>query len=146
MKRRGFSIIEMIIAGTILAVLMTISLQMMAVSTRQRQAAQDRLAANQEAANAMERLAALPWERLTPEGVAGVKLPEDAPPEGDRPAAGAASQSPRALPGATLDVAIADAPPEADALPARRVTVAIEWLDRGGSRARTELVAWRYKR
>ena len=131
MKRRGMAIVEVLVAGVVLAAMMTIALQMFAATAAQRRAARDQLTATQEAANVMERLAAVPWDTLTEDGTAGVEL------------SGSAG---RALPEVKLEIEITASPGEADALAAKRIGVIVSGQERNGhARSHTRLVAWRYR-
>jgi len=130
-KPRGMSIVEVLVAGVILAAMMALALQVFAATAAQRRAARDRLIATQEAANAMERLAAMPWETLTEDGTAGVELSDSAR---------------RVLREAQLEIEITEVSGEANQPAAKRVTVIVSWQDRGGRpRVQTRLVAWRYR-
>ncbi len=62
--RRGTTILELIAAGAVLAVLLVVCAQMLSRTAVQQQAVANRRAALQMASNAMERVQALPWSGL----------------------------------------------------------------------------------
>jgi len=64
MIRRGISLLEVMVSAILLVALMTLSLQMFAATAAQHRAARNRQIATQRAWNAMERLAAAPWDAL----------------------------------------------------------------------------------
>jgi len=128
MKRRGFTILECVVAGIILAVTAFLCLQTLAATAAARRAGGRRQTALFEASNLMERLAARPWAELTAEGVKGMSLGDEAK---------------RTLPGARLDVRVDD---ETSEPAARRITLSITYDGPGGNPARpVRLVAWRYR-
>jgi len=119
-------IIELAVASVLLMVMMSISIELLATAVTQRRAAADQQLATQEAANLMERLAAMPFTDLQSEKVRDLPLS----PEGKQ------------LRGVKSDVTITnvDGPPAA-----AQVVVSIRWEDRDGQLlAPVRLVAWRY--
>jgi hypothetical protein len=72
--RRGTLLLEAGVAGALLAVLLAISLRVLATTAIERRAVEKRAVALEEAASAMERAAALPWDQLTPERLAQIRL------------------------------------------------------------------------
>ena len=66
-SRRGMSLLELITAAALLAVLLTAGLQMTGAAAAQRRAVRQRQAASLELANVLERLASRPWSELTPQ-------------------------------------------------------------------------------
>ena len=120
--RRGFTLIELIVAGALLLAAMAISAQFLGWLAAERRAADRRRAAIQEAAIVLERLAARPWAELTPESARALRLSEPAR---------------RALPGGELAVDVS----ERDGL--KRIAVAVRWRGRsGGPEAPARLTAW----
>ncbi len=120
-------LVEVLAAATILAVVMTLSVEMLGALAQQRRALDDRQAAIRAAGNVMERLFARPFDQCTAETV-------DAGPWTE--------QLQQTLPGGRveIDIVALDAPP-----PAKRVTVAVSWSEGTDRPRRTErLVAWRY--
>jgi len=129
MKRRGTSIVEMIVASVLLAAVMAASVQMLVVSSAGRRALQRRQVALQEASNLMEHLAARPWDDLTPQGVAAVQ-----PSQWAR----------QALSQPSVKIEIATSP---DDPAAKRIAVTLDWRQAAGrQRPRVQLVSWRYRR
>jgi prepilin-type N-terminal cleavage/methylation domain-containing protein len=127
MKRRGFTLWELLAASILLGALATFSLQFLAAGASQRRASHARQTALQEASNVMERLFALRWDDLTPEAARQTK---DKPHLSDT------------LPGGEIEIKI-DSPTGTP--PAKRITVVVSW-NTGGQRAAEpiRLVAWRY--
>ena len=127
MTRRGMMLLEVIVAGALLLAMMAICLQMLHAAAGQHRATEIRQTAIREAANVMERLAAVPWHDLTAEGTGQIKLSADAN---------------RHLPGGKLDVELVES---ADHPEAKRIIVRVHWKDRAGQPVRpVQLVAWRY--
>jgi len=127
MTRRGVTLLEVAVAGAVLAAMTVICLQMLTASAGGRRALGQRQTALREATNVMERLAARPFGDLTPRQVAGLKLSEAAL---------------KQLPGGTLEIDVLrpDGDPEA-----KRVTVRVKWPDASGEPAASvQLVGWRY--
>lgn len=126
MKRRGITILETIVAGVLLAATMSVCLQLLGAHAAQQRTAQQRQTAMREAANAMERAAAVPFRELTPQRLAEIQLSPEAS---------------TALPDGELTVELAPVP---DDSAARRVTVSIRWQDRNGEWVKpVQLTAWR---
>ena len=127
-KRAGLSLLEMMVAGALLATLLTISLKLIGASASQWRAMEQRTLAIQEASTLLERLTARKWSDVTPEAARKVEL------------SAAVSQ---ALPGAELAIDVAQ---PADDKQAKRIRVEIRWQDVAGRRTRpVGLVAWRYR-
>ena len=120
--------VEIAVASLLLAISMTVTVQVLGWVAAERRAADRRQCAIGEAANIFERLAARPWEKLTPEAVKQVPLSENAR---------------RTLPDAELTVGVSDAGQEGDA---RKIALRIRWKNRsGGWDAPVRLVAWTYR-
>lgn len=128
-RRRGMSLLEVIVAGIILATLLSLSLEVMQNVGSQRRTLRQREVAAQEAANVMERLMANDWASLTPEAAKEFTL---------------SAETGRALPEGKLTVEIA---PVSGNPEAKRVHVSITW-PRGPEQPdqRVELVAWKYRK
>jgi Tfp pilus assembly protein PilV len=121
----GFTIIEIVMATLALGIAMTLTVQILGWVARERRSVDRRAFAVQEAANAMERLAARPWEKLTPAAARAYALSP------------AALES---LPGAELSVTVTD---EVQKPPLKRVGVQLSWRNRAGGReAPVRLTAW----
>lgn len=128
MNRRGFSFLEVIVAGVLLATTMTISLQMLHATAARHRATEMRQTAISEAANVMQRLGAVPFDKLDAQDAGQMKLSEVAG---------------RRLPGGRLEIELAEVADQPDA---KRIVVRIHWQDRTGRAAGpVQLVAWRYR-
>jgi Tfp pilus assembly protein PilE len=124
----GFVIVELIAAAAIVAVLLSVTLELFRVSMTQQRLAAHRQAALQEAANLMERLASQPWDDLTTEGVKGLRLSDE---------------TSRAVPDATLAIEIGQ--PQGEPA-AKQITVNINLNELPGVPARPmQLVAWKHR-
>jgi hypothetical protein len=127
MNRRGVSILELTVSAVLLVALMTLCLTMLGAAASQQASGRRRAAALAEAANVLEQIAAVPFEELAGDRLAGWRLSPEA-----------AAQ----LPGGTIEVAVDDflGPPAG-----KRITVTIGWSDRAGEPARpVRLVTWRF--
>ena len=77
-RRRGISLIEMIVSTVLLSAVLVAAVPMIGWSFQQRHLAQKRQLANQEVANIMETIATTPWAQVTSETLGQVKLSEAA--------------------------------------------------------------------
>ena len=126
-RRRGYSMIELLVAAGLLATLLTVCVQLTGAASAEQRALRQRQAAMNEAANVLERLSIRPWNELTD------KSP------GELPLSAAARQS---IPEGRLEVHVAQ---PADQAGAKRISVIIRWPDRNGRPEQTvRLTAWRY--
>ena len=138
-NRRGFTLLEVSVAGVLLAVLMAAAVQMLGWVAAERRALERRQWAMQEAANVMERITARPWESLSP----------DPDPDPDRESGSLASvelssHARDVLPEAELHVTVADEPEQPDA---KRLVVVVRWQRRPGEpAAQVRLTSWVYRR
>jgi len=127
-RRRGFTILELFVATSILVVLMGVCLKWFTAAATQRRAAEYRQAAMGEAANVMERLAAQPWDEMTGEKAAKWTLSSDAR---------------QHLPQSALAVQITQPPAEPGA---KQVVVTVRWRARPETpESQVRLVAWRFR-
>ncbi|WP_435016122.1 type IV pilus modification PilV family protein [Tundrisphaera sp. TA3] len=127
-RRRGFGLVEMTATAVMLVAAMTITVQLVGWVAAERRSVARRERALLEAANLLERLAARPWDDLTPDAAKALTLSD-------------ATRA--ALPGAALSIEVAPA----GAPEAKRITVAITWRDRSGSaEAPARLVGWAHRR
>ncbi len=110
--RRGFTLIEMAIGALLFAVVMSLTVQVLAWSASERRVSERRQRALYEATNILERLASLPKDDLSSESVKGAKLSDE---------------TRKALPGGELKVNYTEA---VDGL--NRLTVEVHYLDRAG--------------
>jgi Tfp pilus assembly protein PilV len=128
-RRRGFGLIEMAISGLLLAAAMAATVQVVGWVALDRRSVARRERAVVEASNLMERIAARPFDEITPESLAALKLPE------------AARAS---LPGSVLSATVAA---QDDAPARKRISVEIRWRDRSGNAGSpVRLVAWTYRK
>ncbi len=77
-NHRGFTIVEMMAASAMTAVLVTMCVQMLSLTAVQRRAAERRTIALEEAANLTESLSSLTWDEITPERIAQYRLSQPA--------------------------------------------------------------------
>jgi Tfp pilus assembly protein PilV len=128
-RRSGFGLIEMTIAGVLIVVAMTVTVQIVGSIALERKAVERRERALLEAENVLERIVARPWNELTNESLSKSQL---------------SSTTAGFLRSPTLKASVASF----DDAPARKkVLVEIRWLDRSGhSEAPVRLVAWTYRR
>ena len=110
-RRGGFTLVEVAVTAFLLAVALTLVVQTVSAVAAQRRSVERRQWAVEEVANQMERLAATPWDRLTPEHARGVSLSETAR---------------RLLPHAELAVALDD---DTDG-DVRKVGIRLRWRER----------------
>ena len=130
MKRRGMMLLEVMVAGTLLATLLAICVQLLSAAADQRRAADQRQCATEELANLIERIAAKPWGDLT----------EDLATEEQEKLSPSAENQ---LPGAELKIEIVLEPDDPDA---KRITASLRWQNRNGQYiAPLTLTTWRYK-
>ena len=127
-RRRGFGLIEMAISSLMLAAAMAATLQVIGWVAFEARAVARRERAVREAVNLLERVAARPWDDLTTDALARLKISE---------------ATAAALPGSNLAIRVATV----EAEPARKViTVEIRWNDRTGRpEAPVRLVAWSHQ-
>jgi hypothetical protein len=128
-RRRGFTVFELAMAVFLLAVAMSVTVQLLGSIAAERRAVGRRELASREVANLMERLTARPWSRLSDEGVKD---------------AGISESGRDALPGAELTVRVDEARGGPD-LPGKRVSVSLRWRNRAGEfDAPVRLTTWVY--
>jgi len=124
---RAFTLMEVSVAGAILAVVALVCAQVLAAMVVRGRELRRRQIAVQEAANQMERLHAADWDRLTPEWAAARTLSDEAA---------------RALPGVALKATITT---PAERPNVRRLEVRLSWPERTDTvHAPVRLVAWRH--
>ena len=128
-RRPGFGLIEMAVAGVLIVVAMTVTVQVVGWIALERKAVERRERSLLEAENLLERIVATPWGELTTESAARFRVSE---------------ATAKFLRNPTLGLAVA----AFDDAPARKkVSVELRWLDRSGRpEAPVRLVAWTYRR
>ena len=125
---RGFTLLEVVIAGTLLGAVLIVSARMIWSVARQREAILDRQTALCEAGNVMERLFARPWGDLSDDAVKGVRLSDDFQ---------------RALPGGELTIQLIGLTEDP---PAKRILVKVSWShDPDRPQRSVQLVALKYQ-
>jgi len=125
---RGISLVELMAAAALLAVLLVATVRILSAMAVQQRAIDHRHAAIQMADNAMERAFATPYSQLTPG-------------EADTIATTVVSQE--MLRSAELDVTFG---PDADEEHATRIDIAVRWHEGADGVERTHrLTAWRYR-
>lgn len=128
--RRGTLLLETAIAAMILTIAMTLAAQVTAGVAAQRRAWDRRGVAAVEVANALERIAARPFDATAVGPVEGLSL---------------SSAAKASLPDAELTAEAVDDP--AGDIPARRVTIRLRWRNRAGDwDAPVKLVTWVHTR
>jgi hypothetical protein len=128
-RRPGFGLIEMAVTGALIAVAMTVTVQVVGYVALERRAVERRERAILEANNLLERLVSRPWDELTP---------------GSAKEARVSSTTSSFLRSPKLDVEVI---PSDDAPARKKVSVEIRWLDRSGRpESPVRLVSWVYKR
>lgn len=131
-RRSGTTLIEVVAAGAILAVLLIVCAQMLTRTAVQQQAIANRRAALEMAANAMERARAIPWEDLNAASLGPIA----------QAVAGQAVAGQAMLRGSRIDVTVDE--PESD-VPAKRIRVTVDWREQRDGEQRTQkLTAWRF--
>lgn len=123
---RGLMLVELVIAAGMLAVILSLTVKILGQAGQQRRAAERRQRALVEASNAMERITARPYDEVTAQGAAAVKLSPD---------------TAAALPGAELNVDVRDE--SISGVSSRRVAVRLRWKDSAGQwEAPVRLATW----
>jgi Tfp pilus assembly protein PilV len=127
-QRRGFSLIEATTALAILAGGFVLTAQILSIFARQRQAAEQLLIAQLEAANVLERIAVMPFEEVNSGSLGKLTLPKDAQ---------------AALVGgkvtATVEESSGDGPKH------KRIHVEVAWPLGAGPMRTVKLTAWKYE-
>lgn len=127
MRRRGYLLIEVFVACTILAALFALVINMVSITARERRATQRRAIALQQATNLLERASAIPHDELSSQRLAEIEVPADAM---------------ALLPHSAVRWTIED---EASDLPAKRMQIELAWQTSLGQReAPIRLVAWSF--
>lgn len=128
-NRLGFTIVEMVAASAMTAVLVTMCVQMLSLTAVQRRASERRTIALEEAANLTESLSSLTWDEITPERIAQYRLSEPAQ---------------QVLGNGVLKIALE---PSTSGPPAKLVRVEITWPNgASGSDAAMRLSSWIFSR
>jgi prepilin-type N-terminal cleavage/methylation domain-containing protein len=126
-QRRGFTLIELAIAASLLAALLATSVQMLRALSNHQRAVEHRAAALEGVQAVAEQVANLPWDQLTPEGVKHFSIP--APIE-------------KRLSGAKLAVNVVE---ETAPVLSKRITIELSWTNMNGDVvAPARLIVWAF--
>ena len=126
--RRGFTLLEVTASAAVLGALMILCFRFFTATAVQQEAVRDHSRAVQLAANVMERLAAQPWDELTPDKVRPLQDAEEFR---------------QNLPDAKVEIQVTESPGEPGA---KLVAVVVRREPRPDVPQRpVRLVAWRYR-
>ena len=126
-KRRGMTIMELLVSLVILGAAMATLVQLVTLAARQRRSLDQRRVALQEVANQAERLALLAWDETTPEKLKTWQ------PSADLVAA---------LPRATCQVSVRD---ESGEPPRRCIRLEVVWTNAAGQEVEpVTLTLWKF--
>jgi hypothetical protein len=129
MRRRGYLLVEVFVALTILAALFALVIQMVSTTARERRATERRAIALEHAANLLERASAIPFEKLSAESLREVTISAD---DG------------QLLPESDVRWTVDE---DGSEVPAKRVGVELTWrAPHGRSDAPVRLVTWAFPR
>ena len=121
------TLLELVAAAALLATILVVCLQLLAATTLQRRAADQRQLALGEVENTLERLDAKPWNELTPQTTAGQLSPTLR----------------SRLPDAELRIEVATSSAEPSA---KRIAVSLRWKDYAGQFTKpVTIVTWRWE-
>jgi Tfp pilus assembly protein PilV len=125
--RRGVTILETMAALGLMAMAAVGTTQVLVLCATHRHGGEQLLAAQLEAANVQEQLAATPYDRITTESVREIKLSPEAE---------------SALPDAELKIDVSQS--SSSALPHKRIRVDVVWPAADDSTRSVGLTAWKY--
>ena len=126
-RRAAFSLLEVILAAAMLAVLFSIAGQMIVNMKRQTRLAERHSLALRTIENSMEELTATPWDKIDDAAIAALPLPEAVR---------------RRWPDATLTGSVT---PSSDPVEAKRISLSLSLSPEARSRPAT-LTTWIYRR
>ena len=127
MHRRGTTLLELVAAAALLGTVLVICLQLLGATAAQRRHIDQRQLALMEVENTMERLAARPWNELTPQTTAGQLS--------------TAVRSRLSDAGMKIEVTTPAGEPSA-----KRIAVSLRWKDGSGQFVKpVRIVTWRWK-
>jgi prepilin-type N-terminal cleavage/methylation domain-containing protein len=123
--RRAFTLLEVVIAAAMLAVLLTTSVQMLRALSIHQRASERRAVALEAAEAAADQVANIPWDQLTAESAKKATIPK---------------QLASYLPGAKLSVSLDEEPTPT---PSRRIHIDLTWNGAHGQPvAPVRLTSW----
>lgn len=126
-RRSGYLLVELIVAGIVLAVVMTVYLQLLSATSRQQRYADHRQLAGEELANLMERITAQPYETIDLEKLQAKELSDSAISH---------------LNEAELNI---DVLPVSEPVAGKQISLSLRWRDSGNVFvAPTRLTSWVY--
>jgi Tfp pilus assembly protein PilV len=128
-RSRGFTVIEVTLALSLLAAGMVLTVQMFAMCARQRLASEQLLAAQWEASNVLEHLAALRYDELTAE-LANKIQPS--------------AQLQAVLPGAKVNMTLSETPANTAEPAHKRIEVQVVWPGEENPPRSVLLTSWKY--
>jgi hypothetical protein len=124
-RRRAFTLLEVIIAATMLVALLTTSVQMLRALSNHERASERRIVAFEAAQAVADQIANIPWNELTAESAKKVSIPK--PLDGS-------------LPGAKLSVSLDE---EAAPTASKRIHIDLTWNGPDGQAvAPVRLTSW----
>ena len=127
-RSRGITLIEVVAAASVMAVLMITTVQMLSALAERQRAAERRTLAIETVQALVEQLGNTAWDNLTPQAAERLALPDQARPF---------------LPGAKLEAAVVD---EAEPVVAKRIFVKLTWNGPGGQpTGPVRLTAWSFR-
>lgn len=125
--RSGVMLMELVAGAVLLVVAIGLVVQVLAGQAAAERSMQRKLFANEILSNLMEEQAVLPWNEVTPQSIALLKLP---------------SEADQLLPGAQLSGTVV---PAERTLPEKKLTLELSWQETGGQRSKPiVLIAWLY--
>ncbi len=125
--RRGMTIIEVVVAASVLAVLLASSVQVLSTLSKHQRAAERRVLAIETTQAMIEQLSNRRWDDLTPQLADELTVPQRVRPF---------------LPGAKIKATVVD---EQEPVEAKRITVQLTWNSLGGQPAGpVRLTAWAF--
>lgn len=128
-KRRGFSMVEVIISGVLIGAVIATAVPMLRNISLQQRAANRQQIALAEASNILDSLTSRPWADITSESAGALSLSADAN---------------RQLPAAKLQINVAS---EAARPEQKKVTLSLRWENElGASAAPVRLTTWVFQR
>jgi prepilin-type N-terminal cleavage/methylation domain-containing protein len=127
-RRHGFTLIELTAAAAMLALLLTMSAQMLRLLSVHQRASEQRAIALQAAQAITEEIGNLPWDQLTTEAANHVKVP---------------AQLDSHLPGSKLTLAVVE---ESEPIASKRINLELVWNGTNGQMvAPVRLTSWAYR-
>jgi hypothetical protein len=141
MTRRGISLLETVVACFLVGVALTLALQFFHAVAENRRAINERMAAQAEAANIIDRLSNFSWDALPVGTFGGPSATNES--KKALPSAAISDEAKKILPAASVEVQIQAA---AGQPTAKRICVRVLWpAEPGLAPHDVHLVTWKYK-